>query len=348
MLRIKSSFSFLIVAALALFVLAATVPVEAAETEVHGYGFQGYLLSNKNNYLEAQEGTWEFNKLAVLLSSKVEDRTTIWLQLFGDSEEFGVDWAFVDYRIANDFFGRIGQSKFPMGIYNEIRDNKMLQLSMLEPAMYRPDVEMIFEAYRGVGVYYNGMLSVDLFGGAPVMEEEGVILEVKNLGGGRITYNTPLEGLKLMASYAAFSEEEFDTTGAVLVAEGHEKLLIGSLDFVKGALDLKAEYASKEGIDEELSSYYVQAGYTIGEKLTPFIRYDYVMDEEETCTESDPNCYQKDITVGVGYKVNPYFAIKFEEHFMEGYLLPLETGEVLPGEGEKKWNMFVAGMNFMF
>ena len=342
-----------VISALVFFsLLALSLPTgsQAADTEVHGYGFQGYLLSNKNSYLDAKEGTWNYNEVAVLFTSKVEDRTTVWIQLFGNSEKFGVDWAFVDYRIADDFYARAGQMKFPIGIYNEIRDNKMLQLSMLEPVMYRPDVDFIFEAYRGAGVYYNGVVNVDLFGGAPVTEEEeGVKLKVKNLRGGRLIYNTPLDGLRLMASYAAFSEEQFDaTSGSVLAGEGHEQLTVGSIDFVRGGADVKAEYAKKKGIDEEFTSYYAQAGYTFAETVTPFVRYDYLLNDAEGCSGSDASCYQKDLTVGVGYKFNPYFAVKVEEHFMDGFLVPLQTGEVTAEDAAKQWEMFVAGINFMF
>lgn len=338
-----------------LLMLVSSSSVSAAEVDIHGYGYQGYLLSNKNNYLDAQEGSWNFNEFALLFSAKAEDRTTIWIQLSAESEpgeesKAGIDWAFVDYRLVNELFARAGQIRFPVGIYNEIRDNKMLHLSMLEPSMYRDTIDVVFEAFRGASLYYNGVMAVDLFGGAPVMEEEeGVEFEVKNLGGGRIIYNTPLKGLRLMGSYAAFSEEQFDAaTGLPLFPEGHEKLLMGSIDFVKGGADLQAEYARKEGIDEDLLSYYVQAGYTFGEKFTPFVRYDYIESKENGCSSSDPSCYQKDISAGIRYNVNSYFAIKAEEHWMDGFLLPLETGEVNPADAEKKWNMFVAGINFMF
>jgi hypothetical protein len=49
----------------------------------------------------------------------------------------------------------------------------------------------------------------------------------------------------------------------------------------------------------------------------------------------------------VGYKFNPYFGIKVENHWMDGFLGPLSRGDVA-ATAEKKWNLFAAGMNFMF
>ena len=323
----------------------------AGETEVHGYGFQGYLKSSKNNYLDAKEGTYNFNEIAVLFSNKVEDKTTVWIQLFGNSDKFGLDWAFVDYRLSNELTARAGQAKFPIGLINEIRDNKILHLSMMEAIMYREESDIIFEAYRGVGATYAaGPVAVDIFGGAPVLESEVATQknEVKKLGGGRLTY-MPLEGLKLMGSFAGFKEEVIDTTtGADVFPEGKERIVVGSASFEHGGIEINAEYAKKKNIEGDLLSYYAEAGYHFFEKLTPYVRYDYIRRADDGIDKTDPSNYQKEYVFGVGYKINPYFAVKVEEHWIEGYLLPIVTEEAEAGLGEKKWNMLSAGINFMF
>lgn len=328
----------------------------AAEVDIHGYGFQGYLLSDKNQYLGAKDGTFEFTKIALLFSSKVEDRTTVWVQLFGDNNKIDLDWAFVAYRVSNDLEARAGMIKFPMGIYNEIRDNKLLQLSMLEPAMYREESDVIFESYRGVGAQYiGGPFTVDLYAGAPVIESENPNIKIvnKNLAGGRIIYQTPLEGLRLIGSYSAFRQDIIDTTGALPEFQGQNTLAVGSLDYVNYGFDIKAEYAKKKDVIfapgggvVHYVSYYAQAGYTFFEKLTPFVRYDYITTDEDQKT--DASFYQKEKVVGVGYKFNPYFAVKAEEHWISGYALPVKNEEVAAGTGVKDWSMFVAGINFMF
>lgn len=338
-------------------ILVSAPVVNALEVEIHGLGFQGYLHPEKNEYLGGEEESFNFTKAAVLFAAKVEDDTTVWMQLFGDQENVRVDWAFVDYRVMSSLDLRAGMIRFPMGIYNEYRDNKMLQLSMLEPAMYREEAEVIFESYRGAGVQYRiGPVTVDAFGGSPVLEVETADVEVSNktLLGGRFIYNTPLEGLRLMASYAAFKQNIEDLTASALPDfQGTNSLLIGSLDYTAGPIDFKAEYAEKKDIEyapgggiEDFVSYYVQAGYTFFDRLTPFVRYDYITTDEDE--KEDESFFQKEIVLGIGYKFNSNFAFKAEQHLISGYALPVKNEDVEAGTGTEDWSMFVAGVNFMF
>jgi len=339
------------VCATLVLVLCGLGSARAGETEVHGYGYQGYLKSSDNNYLDAKRGTYDFNNIALLVSNKVEDRTTIWIQVFGNSKKFGLDWAYVDYQVRNDLSVRAGQIKFPIGLFNEIRDNKLLHLAMMEPIMYREESDIIFEAYRGVGINYNGPVTVDVFGGAPLIESEDPALknEVRGLLGGRIVYKTPLEGLKVMGSYASFKEQVNDaTTGATVIPEGREAILLLSASYEHHGLEVNVEYAKKKNIEGDFLSGYVEAGYTFFEKLTPFVRYDELRRTGDGVDKSDPANYQQELVAGIGYKLNPYFGIKAEEHMMRGYLLPAITNETPAGTGKRDWDMFVAGINFMF
>jgi len=343
---------YVVSAALVLAGLLFSLPcsVFAGETEVHGYGYQGYLKSPKNDYLDARDSTYAFNKIALLFSNRVEDNTSVWVQIFGDSEKIGLDWAYVDYRFTNSLELRAGQIKFPIGLINEARDNKLLHLAMMEPIMYREEADVVFEAYRGAGLNYSGPLTVDVFGGAPVSESDNPLVknEAKELTGGRITY-MPVEGLKLMASFAGNKEEIISSDPAVSsIPEGKERVWIASMSYDNHSFEVNAEYAKNKLIEGSFKSYYVEAGYTFFDKLTPFVRYDYIVSADEGVDTSDPAMYQKETVVGVGYKVNPYFAIKAEQHLIDGYLLSVATGETAAGFGEKKWDMFVAGINFMF
>jgi hypothetical protein len=333
----------------------------AVEVEIHGYGFQGYLLSQKNEYRGASGGTYNFNVLALLFSSRVTDDTTVWALIDGDSEKISVDWAYIEHRVTDSIDVRFGQVKFPMAIYNEYRDNKLLQISMLEPIMYRAEADVIFEVYQGAGAQYrNGPFAVDLFGGAPRISAEETKLTgetAKNLVGGRVVYTTPIKGLKLIGSYAGFKQELKDSLGVIPEKTTYQHEGVGSLDYVNYGLDLKAEYAEKVGLKDvpggakiRIQSYYVQAGYTFFDKLTPFVRYDYITTDFDQ--KSDASFYQKEFVAGAGYKFSPYFGIKVEEHFISGYALPVQLGKASggmdAGTGQRDWSLFVAGINFMF
>jgi hypothetical protein len=340
--------------ALALFSAGKADALEMLDNklEIHGYGHQGFLLTDGNHYLKADsKGTWEFNALALLFTVKATEDTTIWAQLFSSLHDFRLDWAFVNYQASNDLQLRAGQIKTPIGIYNEIRDVKYLQLSTLEPLIYQEELKLTHEAFRGASLVYdyyvgNSSITLDLYGGQQANleeDEEKSDQKFNQLIGGRITYKTPINGLSLMGSGYTSKAEEIE---AGETSKGRQSLWMGSVDYQNHGIDLKAEYASMKLIDRKTYGYYAQGGYTFFDKLTPFVRYDYLTTDKEQ--KSDPAFYQKDLVVGVGYKFNSNVALKVEDHFVRGYALPVVTGEIAPGSGASNWNLLAASINFIF
>ncbi|HAO21106.1 MAG TPA: hypothetical protein DCQ37_11925, partial [Desulfobacteraceae bacterium] len=91
------------------FILCASVvqvhAVEAEGIDIHGFISQGYLYSNKNNYLgESEKGSFQFNELGINFSKDMTENLRIGMQFFSrDLGETGnnaveVDWAFGDYH----------------------------------------------------------------------------------------------------------------------------------------------------------------------------------------------------------------------------------------------------------
>ncbi|MDD5434432.1 MAG: hypothetical protein PH343_03285, partial [Nitrospira sp.] len=169
------------------------------------------------------------------------------------------------------------------------------------------------------------------------------------LYGGRLTYTPPVEGLMLMATVLAHRIEIL-TSGVPTGESGTEKNYVGSVNYVKHDVDLKAEYYYQNGTRPTVtkeSSYYVQAGYTLFDTLTPFVRYDYISFDDSK--KSDPSYYQKDIAVGIGYKINSYIAFKAENHSMNGFAIPVAATEGFDATTAKKnWNLSALSMNFIF
>lgn len=317
--------------------------------EIHGYGHQGYLRPNDNTYLGADtNGTWDYNALALLFTAKIDDKSKVWMQLYGTSANMRLDWAFVDYQLTGNLTGRAGQIKAPIGLYNEIRDIKFLQLSTLQPILYQEAGEMAYEAYRGVAVVYNhdiggGSLAWDAYLGQEVAFETSATLKNRRLIGGRVTYKTPVDGLKFMVSAYNDKKENIAT-----VEKGAVKTWILSTDYTANNWDIKAEYANKDnGLENtKAKTYYLQAGYTFAEKWTPFVRYDYIT--TDVSQKTDPAYYQKSKVLGLNYKINDNIAVRLENHWNNGYALPVASTEVAAGAGKTDWNMFAASVNFIF
>ena len=349
----------------------------AYDVQIHGYGNQDFIMTNKTNYFDAEEGTWNVNQMALVFTANVTDDTTIWSKVFASSEKTTMEWLYVNKKLGSGFDARVGQMKLPIGIFNLIRDNRFLHLTETNPSMYSEDVDVVHENFRGVGVEYNhDWLTVEVFGGSPELEEEsggttstlngGNVIteistetEVRNLIGGRVKLQTPLSGLSIMFSASQFDEERETNQNVLDLALGtstltstteigKEKLWIASMEYVKNDLELRAEYARKNAADEKIQSYYGEIGYLLFGKLKPYVRYDFITTDVHN--KSLAANHQTDTTVGIGYQINEYVKIKAENHFINGYALVLARGDADPDDPAlaERWNMFVAGVNFMF
>ncbi|MBI5099807.1 MAG: hypothetical protein HZB30_11275 [Nitrospirae bacterium] len=321
--------------------------------EVHGYGHQGYLQATGNKYLDADSsGTFNFTAVALVFTAKLTDKSNAWAQVHYTAQDGTIiNWS-VDYQFTNELKAIAGQLKQPLGFYNEIHDAKFLHFSTIAPLLYHDAAEMAFEAFRGVSAVYDqdfgaSSLSVDGYFGGPVAMEEDADMSTtnKNLLGGRITYNTPVEGLKFMV--AGYTVQVEQTDNSTMVEEkGHHNMTMISAGYAVNNLDLKAEYVRDKILENKRESYYIQAGYTIADKFLPFVRYDYITTDRTM--KDDPSFYQKEIVIGSSYKLTNNIALRVENHFNRGYALPVASGEVDEGKGKKNWNMIATSVSFIF
>ena len=322
---------------------------------LHGFGHQIYKKTGSNTYLGADsKGSWDDNFLGLVTAITLTDKSKLWAQLQGASTPDGTDthftWFFVDYQFTNQLRGHIGRVKFPLGLYNEAIDTRFLQVSELLPIMYQEATDTMYDAYNGVGVDYDhdlgaGHMTWQVYGGniidplADLNNPAEATWDRRTLGG-RVTYMTPIDGLKFVLSYN-------DTTYELKSDQSlhEEPREIASVSYVNDRFDIKAEYAyHRKDVTRKLG--YVQLGYHINDKWTPYLRYDHaILDKAQ---KSDPSYYQKTAMVGIAYKITPNMDVRVEDHFNHGYGLPVASEEVSAGAGKTDWNMFVAGVNFMF
>lgn len=152
-------------AVLFLTIPAAVLAYDVGDSQVfiHGFVSQGYIDSSGNNFLaDTKDGTTEFNEIGLMVTSPVNDKLRVGLQLLsrdlGDvgNNDVMLDWAYGDYRLA-DYLGiRLGKIKMPMGFYNEERDSDFMRPTIFLPqSIYREGNRDLFVAYQGAGVYGN-------------------------------------------------------------------------------------------------------------------------------------------------------------------------------------------------
>ena len=338
------------VASILLLECSLTITAHAVDLneslQLHGYGHVGALNTDANNYFKADNGTtWDYKDLALLFTGKLNERSNAWIELFTVDGKNRVDWAFVDYQVASGPLLRLGQIKMPIGLYNEIRDVEFIRPSSLQPFLYQESVEITNEAYQGVGLAYDhefgrGSLTWDLYAGKSAEYEAGDHHH-ENLLGARVSYQTPVEGLRAMIS--TFKEK---LTHIATNQSDDKHSYIVSLDYSPGDLDLKTEYGQSTAFGKTIETWYAQAAYSFNEHWKPYLRYDYITTDVDN--KGDPSFYQYSTVAGLGYTINANFGLRMETHFNHGYAMPVVAEQMDAGTGAINWKLSAISLNFNF
>lgn len=351
---------------------------------IHGFGNQDVAKTSANTFEQAgPSATWENNFLGIVASARLSDKSKFWMQLQDNSvEEARITWMFVDYQLTDDLSGQVGRVKFPFGIYNEYIDTRALQMSVGKPLAYALEGDYGYDSYNGVGLNYtadlkrNGRVIIQGFTGdifspnAPYVSVaypdqfqmgnlEAATVD-RHIVGTKLTWETPVDGLRLMVS---FNEDKVVTVGnggqsagqtassQTANESGLELRWMLSADYVTDRLDLKAEYNHHKypglaGFPDEVSTaWYVQAGVPVGE-WTPYARFDDAV--TDTLQSSNPSYYQRTAVIGINRKITRNINFRIEDEFNHGYALPVASGETLAGAGRVNWQLYAAQINFMF
>jgi len=327
----------------------------AGQLEVHGYGYQDYVQANGNSYLGADgKGSWDNNFLGLVGAVDINDKSKLWAQLQASAtDQNRFTWFFVDYQFSNQLRGHIGRVKLPMGLYNEVIDAKYLQVSQLEPSIYQGASDMVYDAYHGIGLDYDqdfgaGELMWQVYGGNIydyTFDPATSDAQDRRTFGGRVTYNTPVDGLKFLLTLNRTQLQVINSGVRSGEIKNEDRYML-SASYVTDDYDLKAEYAHHKNFDATSLGYYVQAAYLLNDSWKPYVRYDYFTTDKSQ--KSDPAHYQKTFMVGVEYKVAPNVSVRVEDHLNRGYALPAVESDPFAGTPKTKWGLFVAGLNFEF
>jgi hypothetical protein len=379
--------------------------------DIHGFVSQGAFLSTENDYIEHSErGSLEFFEAALNASSQVTERLRAGVQLF--TRDLGahgnyaalIDWAFLDYRLRDWLGVRAGRLKLPYGLYNEFVDIDAARLPILMPdSLYQLRHRHALLAHTGASVYGNhelggaGEIDYQLFLGTLFVDpdSEAVVVagpfqlrEVDNkyVAGGQLLWRTPLDGLRLGASYlhtdfafhiqtdpltasqlimAELVPPDFD--GTFVLGQRDFDLIVGSAEYTRGDLLVAAEYSrwmhratssvpllSPER-DEDEERFYAMLAYRFTRWLEAGAYYSFHFrdaDDRDGSGErfTEPHrAYQKDLAATVRFDVNDFWLWKLEGHYMDGSAgIILDEDLADPDNLAPHWGLFLVKTTVTF
>lgn len=345
----------------------AADPAPAAENmsvEMHGFVSQGAIKTTGNNYLlsTSKRGSVEFAEIGANFSAQLTDRLRVGMQLFasklGSNGNFNVkaDWFNLDYRW-RDWLGlRAGRVKLPFGLYNDTSDIDAARVPVLLPQSVYPLADRDFllaqtglELYGFLNLGAPGALEYRLYGGTIYVPLSGqapgpvqvTAFNATYLAGGRLFWDTPVDGLRVGASLQAMS---FDiaahyamtpmTPEADVTAKVPAVLWVGSIEYAAHDWLAAAEYSrwrvkitdsnsmlapNRTTVSERA---YAMVAYRLRRWFQPGLYYSRVVPNVDISTGAGAS--QHDLAGTLRFDINSYWLVKLEGHFMHG------TGDVDP------------------
>jgi hypothetical protein len=348
--------------------LLAAAPTAALETAdgkltVSAFGSIGYGRTDGNVYGPGTEdGKYENTDLAIAFIGRPADRLLIAAQVFFSADEAAsIDWAFAEWKLHDAARLRLGKAKHPFGLYGESRDVGTLRpFFMLPTSVYGP-THLVAEGYTGVGLtgfhrlvkgwslaydVYGGQLQAaayepfeQLFGeGAPGEIEE---TETRELLGGRLVLETPVEGLSFMLSTYT-GVEHHDGQGRRHLA------LAASAEYLTAAISARAEYALIDEANEaDTHSGYVELAYKLPVGIQLAARAEGSWSSVDEFDGSSPLTRHREAAVGVNYWFTPDLVVKASYHLVDGNRFAYAPDQT-PATLDTSTQLVVVGAQFSF
>jgi hypothetical protein len=330
-------------------------PGDLLSVEVHGFASQGFILTtNGNNYLDTgtTSGSFQFSEVGLNFTKSLTDQLRLGMQLFaqdiGPTGSYNVqfDWFYVDYRFSDWLGVRFGRVKIPFGLYNEVNDIDSARLPVLLPQSIYPLESSNFLLAQTGGELYGylrlrsaGALDYHLYAGTIFVDSESspgspvqlTGLNVPYVAGGRVLWETPLEGLRAGVSVQAL-KLDFNLLEGVtpLTADIPAVLWVASAEYAAHALLLTAEYSCwyvrSYSSDPELfpqipHNVVSERGYAMAAyRFTPWLQAGvyYSMLFPDITDRSGSANMQLDGAATIRFDINTHLLVKLEGHYMTG------------------------------
>jgi hypothetical protein len=375
--------------ALSSAVLALATPARAVEigneddlasVEVHAFAGQGFIVSKDNNYIvpESNHGSFQFSDVGVNFTKtfgKLRAGVQIYASNYVDPSSFQVrpDWFYLDYRLKDWLGFRAGRVKIPFGLYNESADIDAARTPILLPqSVYPLQDRNYLLAQTGGEVYgyiplkaagaveyraYGGTIFIDTPAPTPNNPVQTSAFTVPYLVGGRLMWETPLEGLRVGASVQAL---RIDTTFYVGTAPVDITvpvvLWVASLEYAAHDLTFAMEYSRWNASSTTSNAAIVPAtaditnerayallSYRAAKWFQPGVYYSVTIPDATVPNLSGANI-QHDIATTLRFDINEHWLVKLEGHYMLGSAgLSSALNDNVPlGSLRQNWGVFMA------
>jgi hypothetical protein len=339
--------------------------VEQAGIEIHGFISQGFLWSDRNNFLTAktEDGTFEFNEIGINFIKELNDRLRVGVQFFSrdlgktGNNEIVVDWAYGDYRWKDWLGFRAGLLKIPHGFYNENRDQDMLRNPIFLPQGVYPEIQRDYytqlwggEIYGNIflnrfgTVSYRGLIGEytpdkDNSGLAVLTEGSGSTLkqfhdQLQYSGG--IQWDTPVKGLRLGTTCWLISRagsDQITKAGTEVSLDVRQKTTVYSLEYTWENLRLATAYRLQNTKSQWSSSINISdtdsEGYYVGAsyRFTDWLEIgSYYSVYYQNKDDKEGNVYKKSGLDFRAWQKDFAFTTRFD--FNENWLLKLEAHSI--------------------
>jgi hypothetical protein len=348
--------------------------------EVHGFASQGALLSTDNNYLaRSARGSLEFSEAGLNVSKQLDDRLRIGVQLFthdlgpvGDYQA-RFDWFGLDYRWRDWLGMRAGRVKVPYGLYNDTSDvDAAHTVALLPQAIYNAGNRDALLAQTGIELYgykflgeSGGALDYRAFGGTiyvdPTESATSSVgsIDVPYVVGGRLMWETPLDGLRFGASALALElDAQFTTQGVPepIPLDLRIALWVASVEYHNGPMFFASEVAQWHSklrspianLDQDDARGYGLAGY----RVNPWLQLAgyYSIYYPNTDVREGRESRQYDGALTMRFDITPHWIVKLEGHDMRGTaaLSPQLNANVPTSQLVNRWWLAVAKTTVYF
>jgi hypothetical protein len=378
-------------------------PSSPSAIQIHGFASQGAFVTTRNDYLVSgsTKGSFQLSEVGINFTDNITEKLRAGIQLF--AQDFGIngnygieaDWFYLDYRFADWLGFRAGRLKLPFGLYNEVNDVDAARVPILLPqSVYPLQNRQFLFAQTGFEIYgfarssWAGALDYRLFAGTISLDPLALrqpganyqaFIDVPYMTGGRVMWETPLDGLRLGGSLEAL---ELDSTITNLMMKNLPsmgqvndvaQLYVGSVEYAHDDLLLAAEYSrwhTRQTGDlvppneSESERMYGMITYRVAHWLQPGAYYSLYFPYTKNRWGNDPTvrcesnviispksaCWQQDVALTLRFDVTPNWLIKVEGHFMDGTAAvssPLKPGSP-PTDPPKDWEALFAKTTVYF
>jgi|HubBroStandDraft_1064217.scaffolds.fasta_scaffold07711_6 hypothetical protein len=326
---------------------------DLASVEVHAFVSQGFILTSSNNYLadNTTHGSFQYSEIGINFTKPIVDKLRLGLQLFaqdlGPTGNYNaqVDWFYLDYHWQDWLAFRTGRVKIPFGLYNEINDVDAARVPVLLPQSVYPIANVNYllaqtgaELYGYLGLGGAGAIEYRGYAGTILVDTlipPGTPYQVTDLNvpyvvGGRLLWETPLQGLRVGGSLQALRIDATLVANAMPVSIRIPALLwVASAEYSVHNFVFSSEYSQwylkSDSTDAALfpasplitsERGYAMVTYRAAPWLQPGVYYSLLF--PNASDRSGRANMQHDFATTVRFDLNSHWLVKLEGHYMSG------------------------------